>query len=475
MRGVTSWSARPYRPALDDVYISTNSEIYIVRIEQYSNYAEFDWTDKNESADEYTIIIGIIDPASAESASIIQKTVTGRTAKINGLSGNTTYDVYIKRKSDSISSSKRIFYTGYHPGKCINYLHPKDNIYSFSGMSLCSPSIVRCESGGYLLASMDVYGSGMPQNLTIVYRSDDNGESWSYVCDIFPCFWGKLFCHRDKVYMLGMSTEYGDILIGTYDGEYSFNTPTVLFRGSCSNKAPGNHRAPMPVIEAYGRLWTSVEFGAWTAGSHCAAVLSCSAEDDLLCADNWTMSDPLPYNSSWEGVVSGKSRGNLEGNVVLSQTDGKLYNIMRYQTDGCIPSFGKSIVYQIDINNPESPLIFDRIIDFPGNLSKFEIQYDKISKKYWCILSRIFDPNVINTRNVLSLAFSENLFDWNIAVDLLDYSSDNPKLTGFQYVSFIFTGDDILYLCRTAISGANNFHDANYSTLHRIKNFRNIL
>ncbi len=35
-------------------------------------------------------------------------------------------------------------------------------------------------------------------------------------------------------------------------------------------------------------------------------------------------------------------------------------------------------------------------------------------------------------------------------------------------------GDDIIYLCRTALNGAHNFHDSNYSTFHRIKNFRNI-
>ena len=35
-------------------------------------------------------------------------------------------------------------------------------------------------------------------------------------------------------------------------------------------------------------------------------------------------------------------------------------------------------------------------------------------------------------------------------------------------------GEDIIYLCRTAMNNANNFHDSNYSTFHRIKNFRNI-
>ena len=45
---------------------------------------------------------------------------------------------------------------------------------------------------------------------------------------------------------------------------------------------------------------------------------------------------------------------------------------------------------------------------------------------------------------------------------------------GFQYVDFAIEGEDLLFLCRTALNGANSFHDSNYSTFHRIKNFREI-
>jgi len=38
---------------------------------------------------------------------------------------------------------------------------------------------------------------------------------------------------------------------------------------------------------------------------------------------------------------------------------------------------------------------------------------------------------------------------------------------------FFETGD--LYLCRTAMNGAHSYHDSNYATFHRIRNFRNRL
>ena len=43
------------------------------------------------------------------------------------------------------------------------------------------------------------------------------------------------------------------------------------------------------------------------------------------------------------------------------------------------------------------------------------------------------------------------------------------------YVDFFFEGDDLVYLCRTALNGAHNYHDANYSTFHRLSHFRDLL
>jgi hypothetical protein len=48
----------------------------------------------------------------------------------------------------------------------------------------------------------------------------------------------------------------------------------------------------------------------------------------------------------------------------------------------------------------------------------------------------------------------------------------------FQYVDWLVEGDDIIFTSRTAyddgLGGAYRFHDANFLTFHRIKNFRNL-
>jgi len=46
--------------------------------------------------------------------------------------------------------------------------------------------------------------------------------------------------------------------------------------------------------------------------------------------------------------------------------------------------------------------------------------------------------------------------------------------TGFQYADWQFDGDDIIYLVRTAYSGAPNYHDANRITFGRVEDFLEI-
>ena len=55
---------------------------------------------------------------------------------------------------------------------------------------------------------------------------------------------------------------------------------------------------------------------------------------------------------------------------------------------------------------------------------------------------------------------------------MLDYAKEDHAKVGFQYVSLAFDGDDLIFLSRTAFNRAQNFHDNNYLTFHRIPAFR---
>lgn len=459
MQKSISWSYRPYRPYFFEV-----GDVYICRVAPGKEYIHFEWLDdsgltysvhyRKRGAEEYEVIENVI----------------GSEYTIEGLDADEDYEFFVS--SGEKKSRVRLARTSEAIGMVVNYLHPDDRAYEFSGRALCSPSIVRLPSGA-LLASMDLYAHAAPQNLTLVFRSEDNGVSWHYQNEIFPCYWAKMFMHRGKLYLLGTSTEYGDLLIGRSDDEgRTFGAPTVIRRGSCSNLAAGNHRTPQNIIEYNGRLYTSCEWGAWNVGYHAAAVISCDADADLLDADNWQMSEPVKFDPTWNGVEPYSSNGCIEGTVVVAP-DGKLLEIMRYDMTKAQRKFGKALAYEIDTSDPSAPIKYSRPVYMDGNHSKFVILKDETSGYYYSIISRITKNEECNDRRLLSLVRSKELDAFELVCDLYDFrESAAPGEAGMQYVDFFMEGEDIYYLSRTAMNKAKNFHDANYSTFHTIKNFR---
>ena len=70
---------------------------------------------------------------------------------------------------------------------------------------------------------------------------------------------------------------------------------------------------------------------------------------------------------------------------------------------------------------------------------------------------------------------SDDLKSWSVVCDLIDRRELDHQQVGFQYVDFEIEGEDIIFLCRTGMNNAANYHDTNYSTFHKIKNFRELL
>ena len=154
---------------------------------------------------------------------------------------------------------------------------------------------------------------------------------------------------------------------------------------------------------------------------------------------------------------------------------GQLLNIMRIGLTTCEPSHGIAVALEADANDPEKALKFHDFIKIPsGSNSKTHIVYDEVSDMYVAIGNICVNPETPGQRNVLALEYSKDLYNWEIADILLDYREESHKEVGFQYIYFLIDGDDILYLSRTSLNGARNFHDANYSMMHRVKNFRKL-
>ena len=463
MKGYNLWSFAPYKPLLRNV-----GDIYICRVVPNDNSIHFEWLDICE---EYSVFY-----RKRDNGDFIN---IGKTKNcefdITGLDTDTDYEFYVE--ANQLKSLVRLARTGESVGTVVNYLHPDDTAYSFSGRYLCSPSLVR-HPDGFLLASMDVFAGNHPQNLTLIFRSDDEGKTWHYVSELMPCFWGKMFIFANELYMLSCSTEYGDLLIGkSTDGGKTFSTPVCLLRGSNGkNGNNGVHKNPQNVFIHSGRIWNTLEWGNWDNPSfyHAAMVMSCDINDDLMKPENWSFSEPLTYKSAWPGTVqNGWAAGTIEGTLSLSPK-GELLNIMRYNIMEGDPPYGLVLAYKVNTLDPDAPLEYSHSIKMPCNNAKFMIKYDEKSKKYYSIVSRIDCEERAFGRNLLSLMCSQNLENWDVVCDLIDKRNEDIKKVGFQYVDFEIEGDDIIFLCRTSINNAHDYHDANYSTFHRIENFRKL-
>ena len=398
----------------------------------------------------------------------------------------------------------------------IAYQDPATNVY------LHDPSIVLLDNGD-LLVSLNYHGPGSVRSiedqecLTSLYRSRDQGKSWSILTHINHCFAANLFKHRGAIYLLGMDRRFGSICIRRSDddgntwsrlapegsdparivgsAEEALRTPAQriwagrLFQGGPGEDPPNYHSSVMPVLESGGRVYRAFEDCApkdWP-GIHAdssirrmqAFVISAPSDADLLDPTSWRMSNKLPYDaaysSSWENPPI--KPGWLEGNVVETPA-GALWNIIRVNTD---PVVDKAAI--IHVHDEGRRVSFDPASDFfnlPGGMTKFTIRRDPETGLYCMLCNNNTDPRYPNQRNVLSLFTSVDLIHWELCKTLIEDDStlsweESIEQVAFQYPDWQFDGDDIIYVLRTAYGGAADYHDANRITFHRLTNFRDFL
>jgi hypothetical protein len=350
-----------------------------------------------------------------------------------------------------------------------------DHSPAASGIYIGSPSLAVLTNGDYG-ASHDEFGPKSTEHsraVSHIFQSRD-GAHWKKIATIDGAFWSTLFTHRGALYLIGPDKHHGNVLIRrSTDAGVTWTSPTNSVTGLLRGDGE-YHCAPMPVIEHAGRLWRAMEHReppiAWGI-NYRAGVLSVLADADLLNAANWTSSNFLPSDRAWNG---GDMGAWLEGNAVVTPT-GELVDVLRVQTRS--PDEKAAIVR---ISPDGKTASFDPatgFIKFPGGAKKFTIRYDPQTKRYWALASIVLDryrtDNPGSIRNTLALTSSSDLLNWEVRHVLLQHP-DVAK-HGFQYVDWLFDGEDIIAACRTAFDddegGAHNAHDANFLTFHRFARF----
>ena len=365
-----------------------------------------------------------------------------------------------------------------------------DHVPAATGTYVGSPSIAILPDGTYV-ASHDFFGPKSNEHrsaLTAVFSSSDRGATWREISQIDGAFWSNLFVHRGDLYLMGTTHHHGLIVIRrSRDGGTTWTTPVDAATGLLTPKGE-YHTAPMPVIAHDGRLWRAFEdAGGGTAWGkrYMAMMLSVPEEADLLNRTNWTFTNAIPSQSKW---LDGRFNAWLEGNAVVDGS-GQLLNMLRVDLP---PGPEQAAIVTVSADGQTAAFESARgFVEFPGGAKKFSIRRDPRTqavsgndeKPIWWTLATAVPPRVAaanprrrpgSIRNTLVLMRSEDLRQWEICTVLLHH----PEVAhhGFQYVDWLFDGDDIVAACRTAYDdatgGAHNNHDANFLTFHRVTDFR---
>ena len=325
------------------------------------------------------------------------------------------------------------------------------------------------EDGTYV-ASHDYFGNGRVSD-TFVYRSIDKGTTWNVCAHIDKLNWATLFTRGRELYLIGVSPKgsqgYG--ILRSMNGGRSWTTPKD--RNSGLLLEGFYHCAPVPVIFHKGKIWRALEnqgkINGW--GDFKALTVHVDEDADLLNADNWMVSNELPFDKSWLPEASAW----LEGNMVVAK-DNTLKNILRvhYSKDDLAAVVDISQKGLLSFNPQQG------FINLPGGCKKFTIRYDSVSQKYWTLSNYVLPEdrggNNERTRNTIALCWSDNLQQWHVKDILLHH--DDIFHHGFQYLDWLIEGDDIIAVSRTASDDrtgqADNQHNANYLTFHRFLGFR---
>jgi hypothetical protein len=339
-----------------------------------------------------------------------------------------------------------------------------------TGVFRGTPSIAMIPNGN-IVVSNDIFGTGADgkslPNRTDIFISRDKGLTWTFKTSINGAVWSGLFFHNNKLYLMGADTSSGAnfVIRSSSDQGSTWSAPTVLIPGGC-------HGSSTPVLIANNRIYKAYEHhfedtnGKWMSGNR-SFIISAPVNADLMNAANWTVSNEIQKPTWVDGT------GWLESNAVIGR-DGKIKGISRLASMEGIYAGYYSLLNDNQIEEGSA-----RKIQFWGGASKFNIRYDAVTDKYWSLAN--YAPSQLKegnrsaggVRSVLALTSSSDLEEWTVNAIVLAHP--DPVNVGFQYVDWIFDGNDILFTSRTAyddgMGGADNYHNANFMTFHRITNY----
>ena len=399
--------------------------------------------------------------------------------------------------------------------------------------ALYTPSIVALP-GGRLVASHTQTNRIKKQGQTFILTSDDGGRTWTRRA-ASPTNQGRLFLAGDSVYYLATrfyirpgSNPKGEPLCiqRSRDRGETWSAPVNLDARTWHQTAANFWRANGNVYLVVERL-TVDNIRSWYVGALAPVLMRGRETDDLTRPEAWTYASELTfqdlipgyrenqlaldffgvpfYSQSFpRGTPIGRGEnfppiGWLETNVgqiidpdhVWHDPQGKTFHLFARCHTGLTnyaalakvtENADGTMTTSLEKVPSGKTLLF---LPMPGGHMRFHVVYDAPSKLYWMVGSQSTDSMTRverlgadrygrpdNERNRLVLHFSRNMVDWCFA-GLVAVGKTGKESR--HYASMDIDGNDLVVLSRSGDTRASSAHDGNLITLHRVRDFRELV
>lgn len=313
---------------------------------------------------------------------------------------------------------------------------------------------------------------------TVLKRSYDC-ETWQDVAVFDNARWTILFEVKGKIYMMGtkFGKVCGNLMIARWDEEAN-----ALRTASIPNTERDISNPNRSYVIHNGRIYLPTS----------PRIFWADVDSDLMNVENWHCTDSIQdvLSKDWflheSGCKEVAGYWILETNLV--ERNDELFCMMRLE---CQPNNGFAGLVKIHDDGKTVTLeeTSHGLVEMPTTVTKFQVNFNEKTGLYLALANYPAIPMPMTfprchppagQRNILGLVASPDLVNWKVIdILLVDRCVMTPMASsrahGFQYTTWDIDGDDMLYFVREASDYARTFHDGEFATLYRLKDYAKLV